>query len=79
MADDGTRLPPGRGKRIVFGALFTVDALLVLFPPVYWRAGAPDMQRPVPFSLVYFFGTGLLIVLSVLALYGVERTRGELD
>ena len=76
---DGTGWAPGRGKRVIFGALFTADSLLVLSPPVYWLAGAPGTQRPIPVSLVYFLGTGLLIVLSVLALYRVERTRGELD
>jgi hypothetical protein len=76
---DGTRWPPGRRKRVIFGALFTVDSLLVLAPPVYWLAGVSEIQRPIPISLVYFLGTGLLIVLSVLALYRVERTRGELD
>lgn len=68
-----------RGKWWLFGSLFTVDATLVLLPPVYWAAGSPGAQHPVPLSLVYFLGTGLLIVLSVMALYHVERVRGELD
>ena len=69
-----------RRKRALFRTLFFLDAMLGLFPPLYWAAGSPAAARAtVPWSLVYFLGTGAFIVLTVVAVHYVERVRGELD
>lgn len=69
-----------RRKRTLFHSLFFLDAVLGLFPPLYWAAGSPAAARSaVPWSLVYFLATGLFIVMSVVAVQYVEHVRGELD
>ena len=66
-------------RRILYG-WFLADAILVLFPPLYWVAGSPSAARAViPWSLVYFLASGACIVLSVLAAQYVENIRGELN
>ena len=67
-------------KRRILHGWFLVDAILVLFPPLYWAAGSPSAARAaIPWSLLYFLATGACIVLSVLAAQYVENIRGELN
>lgn len=67
-------------KRAIFRAWFFLDMVLGLFPPLYWAAGSPAAaSATVPWSLVYFMGIGVFIVVSVLFVQYVERVRGELD
>lgn len=65
-------------KNRFFGALFLFDGVLAMFPPVYWAVNEVDATvLGLPFSVLYFLVTGLLITVSVMALYLVEELRGE--
>jgi len=69
-----------REKNRVFGAVFATEAILAMFPPVHWIVSGTSPQiLGVPFSVVYFVLMGALITASVVAIYLVERARGELD
>ncbi|OKI02252.1 hypothetical protein A6A06_14435 [Streptomyces sp. CB02923] len=68
-----------RRKWALFGCWFTLDAVLALAPPVYWAAGDPRFQGGIPLSFCYFLALGAHISAGVIALYGVEAARGEID
>jgi hypothetical protein len=68
-----------RSKWRFFGTWFAVDAILALFPPLYWAAGSSAAQKYLPWSVVYFLVTGACIVASVTLIQFVERVRGELE
>ncbi|WP_158812959.1 hypothetical protein [Streptomyces rimosus] len=68
-----------RRKWALFGSWFALDAVLALAPPVYWAAGDPRLQGGFPFSVGYFIVLGAHISAGVIALYGVEAARGEID
>ncbi|MEV6702816.1 hypothetical protein AB0M68_37755 [Streptomyces sp. NPDC051453] len=66
-------LPPSR-KRALFAALLAIDAVVTLFPPLYWSAGA---GRSAAATLVYFIGGSFVVLASILLMYAVERIQGE--
>ncbi|WP_206506793.1 PT domain-containing protein [Streptomyces chrestomyceticus] len=70
-----------RRKWALFGCWFALDAVLALAPPVYWAAGDPRFQGGpgLPLSVCYFLALGAHISAGVVALYGVESARGEID
>lgn len=70
-----------RRKWTLFGCWFALDAVLALAPPVYWAAGDPRFQSgtAIPLSVCYFLALGAHISAGVVALYGVESARGEID
>ncbi|MFF3272318.1 PT domain-containing protein [Streptomyces chrestomyceticus] len=70
-----------RRKWALFGCWFALDAVLALAPPVYWAAGDPRLQGGpgIPLSVCYFLALGAHISAGVVALYGVESARGEID
>lgn len=70
-----------RRKWALFGCWFALDAVLALAPPVYWAAGDPRFQGGpgIPLSVCYFLALGAHISAGVVALYGVESARGEID
>ncbi len=69
-----------RMKNWVFGIWFAVCFVCSLFPPLYLAASQQGPQiLALPFSVAYMIFVGLLITLSIVVLYLVERTRGEVD
>jgi hypothetical protein len=67
-------------KNWIFGIWFGLCFLLSLCPPLYLAAGR-DQPRVagLPFSAAYMIFVGLLITLSIVLVYLVERTRDEVD
>ncbi|WP_028924081.1 hypothetical protein [Pseudonocardia acaciae] len=63
---------PGRRRPLVW-AVLVFDLLLVLSPPVHWWVGS---QAGPAWSLGYFLGGGVLVVLSVWFFLGRERADG---
>jgi hypothetical protein len=61
-------------------AWFVLDAILALFPPIYWAAGgAKPIVLGLPCSVVYFIGTGIVITASLAAAYWDDERRGAFD
>jgi hypothetical protein len=59
---------------------FAVDAVLALFPPLYWAmSGRDPLVLGLPISVFYFALTGLCITVSVVAAYLVESRQGNFD
>jgi hypothetical protein len=67
-------------KTWLFGIVFVVVAFLALSPPIYltFNGAKPDVLG-MPLSVFYMIGTGFLITVAVVALFLVEKARGELD
>ncbi|GAB0116450.1 hypothetical protein [Acidisoma sp. 7E03] len=56
---------------------FVLDAVLALFPPVYWLAGAPTpLIAGIPCSIVYFVLLTAFICGSLIAAYVDDEKRG---
>ena len=55
---------------------FALDALLALFPPVYWVAAQPTPILGLPCSIIYFSVLGIFITASLLAAYWDDERRG---
>ncbi len=75
------RSNPSRRDRSMFvSAWFVLDAIVTLFPPLYWLAGGP---RPtllgLPCSVIYFIGAGIFVTASLLAAYWDDERRGAFD
>lgn len=69
-----------RTKRWAFGTAFAACFVLALFPPLYLAAGRADPHvLGLPFSVAYMIFAGLLVTVSIMAIYLWERARGELD
>ncbi|NHP16228.1 hypothetical protein G8767_21955 [Rhodococcus sp. IC4_135] len=69
-----------RTIHVTFGFLYGISLLLALFPPLYLAAsGVSTRILGLPFSVFYWLFDGLLVGLSLWALYLVEGIRGELD
>ena len=59
---------------------FVLDAILGLFPPVYWIAGRPAPAIfGLPCSVVYFMALALFIAASIVAAYWDDEARGAFD
>jgi hypothetical protein len=69
-----------RQKNVILGTLFVLEFVLALLPPVHWAvSGRSPEVAGLPFSLFYFLALGALITASIVAVYLIERARGELD
>lgn len=72
-----TLLPATRPRSAFISIWFVLDAILGLFPPVYWVAGGPE---PLIFglscSIVYFIALALFIAASIVAAYWDDEARG---
>jgi hypothetical protein len=56
---------------------FILDAVLGLFPPVYWVAGGPEpLVFGLPCSIAYFVALALFIAASIVAAYWDDERRG---
>lgn len=67
-------------KHWLFGIVFVAVAFLAMFPPIYLTfSGAKPHVLGIPLSVFYMIGTGFLITVAVVALFLVERARGELE
>lgn len=52
---------------------FAVDLVLALFPPVHWVMSGSDPILGIPRSLLYLYGTSLIIAASVVTAYFCDR------
>lgn len=70
-------LPATRPRSAFISIWFILDAILGLFPPVYWIAGGPE---PLIFglscSIVYFVALAMFIAASIVAAYWDDEARG---
>ncbi|MDB5398524.1 MAG: hypothetical protein JWQ55_542, partial [Rhodopila sp.] len=66
-----TTLPTATRPRSAFILIwFVLDAVLGLFPPVYWFAGGPEpLVFGLPCSIAYFVALALFIAVSIVAAY----------
>jgi hypothetical protein len=56
---------------------FAFDAVLALFPPIYWVAGQPKpLVFGLPCSIVYFSALCIFITASLVAAYRDDEARG---
>lgn len=67
----GRGWPPNR-KRALFGSLLVLDAVVTLFPPLYWAVGSGPGDWAV---LLYFLGGSAVVLASILVMYAVDRTQ----
>ncbi|HXA60619.1 MAG TPA: hypothetical protein VNW94_15775 [Streptosporangiaceae bacterium] len=58
--------------RGLFAALLLLDAVVTLFPPLYWAVGA---RASATTSLLYFIGGGAVVLTSILVMYALDRPR----
>ncbi|MFF1401203.1 hypothetical protein ACFVZD_46875 [Streptomyces sp. NPDC058287] len=65
---------PTLGNRGLFGALLALDAVVTLFPPLYWAAGA---NRSAAAALLYFIGGGAVVLVSILVMYAVDGAQAK--
>ncbi len=55
-------------------AWFALDAILGLFPPLYWAASGPNPYiLGLPLSVFYFVAVGLFISASLVVAYFVDE------
>jgi hypothetical protein len=73
-----TTLPTATRPRSTFILIwFVLDAVLGLFPPVYWFAGGPEpLVFGLPCSIAYFVALALFIAVSIVAAYWDDEKRG---
>ena len=70
-------LPASRPRSTFISIWFALDAILALFPPIYWALGRPTpIVLGLPCSIVYYGALGLFIVASLLAAYWDDERRG---
>ena len=70
-------LPARRPRSAFISIWFVLDAILSLFPPVYWIAGGPQpLVFGLPSSIVYFMTLALFIAASIVAAYWDDENRG---
>lgn len=68
------RLPP------IVKLWFFADVLLALWPQVHWSVRGFDPVFGLPLALVYVYGAGAFIALSVVVAYLTQsKTSGETD
>lgn len=74
------RISAASGTRPVIVAWFALDAIVGLFPPIYWAAsGADPHVVGLPLSVFYFVAVGLFISASLVVAYFLDesaRPRG---
>ncbi|MEW2489700.1 hypothetical protein [Streptomyces sp. NPDC048411] len=66
-------LSPSR-RRALFAGLLVIDAVVTLFPPLYWSAGA---GRSAAATLLYFIGGSGFVLASILVMYAAEGRQGR--
>ena len=72
-----TLLPAARPRSAFISIWFVLDAILGLFPPVYWIAGGPrPLLFGLPCSIVYFMALAFFIAASIVAAYWDDEIRG---
>ena len=72
-----TLLPATRPRSAFISIWFVLDAILGLFPPVYWIAGgAQPLIFGLSCSIVYFIALALFIAASIVAAYWDDEARG---
>ena len=73
-------LPAERPRSTFISIWFGLDAILALFPPIYWIASGPKpLIFGLPCSLVYFFALALFITASIVAAYWDDEKRGAFN
>ncbi len=72
-----TLVPATRPRSGFISIWFILDAVLALFPPVYWIAGGPaPLIFGLPCSMAYFITLALFIAASIVAAYWDDEKRG---
>ncbi len=67
-----------RTKKRVFGALFAIEALIAMFPPVYWWVASVEGDVfGLPFGMFYFLAIAAVMTATIIAIYVTEEIRGE--
>ncbi len=75
-----TLLPAARPRSGFISIWFILDAVLALFPPVYWIAGGPTpILFGLPCSVVYYVLLAAFITASIVAAYWDDEKRGAFD
>lgn len=76
-----TELPVAIRPRSGFISVwFALDAILGLFPPVYWLLGGPQpVVLGLPCSVIYYIALGTFITASLLAAYWDDERRGAFE
>jgi hypothetical protein len=70
-------MPPVTPRSSFVSIWFILDAVLALFPPVYWVAGGPTpLIAGIPCSIVYFVLLTAFICGSLIAAYVDDERRG---
>lgn len=70
-------LPAIRPRSAFISIWFVLDAILGLFPPIYWMAGQPTpLIFGLPCSIVYYVVLALFIAASIVAAYWDDEKRG---
>jgi hypothetical protein len=70
-------MTPIRPRSSFVAIWFVLDAILALFPPVYWLAGGPrPLVAGIPCSIVYFVLLSAFIAGSLVAAYADDERRG---
>jgi hypothetical protein len=70
-------IPASRPRSAFISIWFSLDAILALFPPIYWVAGGPaPLVFGLPCSIVYFVALALFIAASIVAAYWDDESRG---
>jgi hypothetical protein len=70
-------MTPIRPRSSFVAIWFVLDAILALFPPVYWLAGGPrPLIAGIPCSIVYFVLLSAFITGSLVAAYADDERRG---
>ena len=73
-------LPASRPRSSFISIWFILDAVLGLFPPVYWIAGGPSpVIFGLPCSTVYYGLLTLFITVSIVAAYLDDESRGAFN
>jgi hypothetical protein len=70
-------IPASRPRSAFISIWFALDAILALFPPIYWVAGgSKPLVFGLPCSIVYFVALALFIAASIVAAYWDDESRG---
>jgi len=70
-------LPASRPRSGFISIWFVLDAILALFPPVYWIVGgATPLLFGLPCSVVYYCLLAIFITASIVAAYWDDEKRG---
>jgi len=76
-----SEMPTATKPRAAYVSIwFALDAVLALFPPVYWVFAGPTPQIfRLPGSIIYFVALVIFIAASIVAAYLDDERRGAFE